>query len=506
MQKCGAFSLGGWVVDTNFLIAYAERCRSLAENADEFTKRRLLDLAAHYDKRLAGAGPSVDQGYGGNTLDTTAAAPSVALATDSGLAGDGITRIGTVNIAGLEAGATWQYAVNGGSFITGTGASFTLTGDGPKAVLVHQTDAAGNVSADASLNFTLDTTAAAPSVALATDSGLAGDGITRIGTVNVTGLETGATYQYAVNGGAFVTGTGTSFTLTGDGPKAVLVHDSDVAGNVSADASLSFTLDTIAATPAIALGADSGLAGDGITKIGTVDVTGAMDEAPAVIKNIKTDFGAACNGVDSDYAAFQAFNAWALQWQQSHSGLIELDIPSGSICMFSQSGEGSWFAKGIKQLLVKGYGATLSDDNGAGGGFFLGGGGIESGNGGFGYTDSWTARAATVSAGSDFIVLLDPSRASIFSVGTWALITGLDLMGYGSPPNPQFFEYVQITGIDPTTGQVTFAAPLKNSYEINVAELLVWHAGTAARPGRSCDAVRARSLVGHRSRIRRSHH
>jgi len=45
-------------MDTNFLKAHAERCRSLAENADEFTKRRLLDLAAKYDKRLAGAGPS----------------------------------------------------------------------------------------------------------------------------------------------------------------------------------------------------------------------------------------------------------------------------------------------------------------------------------------------------------------------------------------------------------------------------------------------------------------
>jgi hypothetical protein len=45
-------------VDTNFLKAYAERCRSLAENADEFTKRRLLDLAANYDKRLMRAGPS----------------------------------------------------------------------------------------------------------------------------------------------------------------------------------------------------------------------------------------------------------------------------------------------------------------------------------------------------------------------------------------------------------------------------------------------------------------
>ena len=46
-------------MDMNFLRAHADRCRSLAENADEFTKRRLLDLAANYDKRLAAAGPSV---------------------------------------------------------------------------------------------------------------------------------------------------------------------------------------------------------------------------------------------------------------------------------------------------------------------------------------------------------------------------------------------------------------------------------------------------------------
>ena len=46
-------------MDSNFLKAYAERCRSLAENADEFTKRRLLDLAAHYDKRPRAAEPSV---------------------------------------------------------------------------------------------------------------------------------------------------------------------------------------------------------------------------------------------------------------------------------------------------------------------------------------------------------------------------------------------------------------------------------------------------------------
>src|SRR6185437_5104531 len=208
------------------------------------------------------------------TLDASAAAPAVALATDSGKAGDGVTNVGTVNVSGLEAGVSWEYAVNGGAFVAGIGSSFTLTGDGPKAVQVHQTDIAGNTSGDAPLTFTLDASAAAPAVALATDSGKAGDGITNVGTVNVSGLGAGASWEYAVNGGAFVAGTGSSFTLTGDGPKTVLVHQTDIAGNISGDTSLTFTLDASAAAPAVALATDSGKAGDGVTNVGTVNVSG----------------------------------------------------------------------------------------------------------------------------------------------------------------------------------------------------------------------------------------
>jgi hypothetical protein len=36
---------------SSFLKEQANRCRSLAENADPFIKRRLLDLAASYDVR-----------------------------------------------------------------------------------------------------------------------------------------------------------------------------------------------------------------------------------------------------------------------------------------------------------------------------------------------------------------------------------------------------------------------------------------------------------------------
>lgn len=38
-------------VDSSFLKELADRCRTLAENTDQFTKRRLLDLAAKYDDR-----------------------------------------------------------------------------------------------------------------------------------------------------------------------------------------------------------------------------------------------------------------------------------------------------------------------------------------------------------------------------------------------------------------------------------------------------------------------
>jgi hypothetical protein len=38
-------------MDSSVLNELANRCRSLAENADQFTKRRLLDLAAKYDAR-----------------------------------------------------------------------------------------------------------------------------------------------------------------------------------------------------------------------------------------------------------------------------------------------------------------------------------------------------------------------------------------------------------------------------------------------------------------------
>jgi hypothetical protein len=64
-------------MDANFLKAHAERCRLLAENADEFTKRRLLDLAAHYDKRVKAAEPSVTTRFLKTPINTRDAPPKI---------------------------------------------------------------------------------------------------------------------------------------------------------------------------------------------------------------------------------------------------------------------------------------------------------------------------------------------------------------------------------------------------------------------------------------------
>lgn len=100
---------------------------------------------------------------------------ALALATDSGSSNsDGITNVGTVNVTGLEAGATWEYSTDNGStwtaggwpaLGTGTGTSFTLSEGtyAAGAIQVRQTDVAGKVQttsmATNAAQIVVDTTA-----------------------------------------------------------------------------------------------------------------------------------------------------------------------------------------------------------------------------------------------------------------------------------------------------------------------------------------------------------
>ncbi|WP_232467296.1 beta strand repeat-containing protein, partial [Burkholderia ubonensis] len=203
------------------------------------------------------------------TLDTSAAAPGVALTTDSGSsASDHITNVGTLNVTGVESGATVQYSVDNGAHWN---TSFSAV-EGVNNVQVRQIDVAGNTSSATSFSFTLDTSAAAPGVALTTDSGSsASDHITNVGTLSLTGIETGATVQYSVDSGAH---WNTSFSAV-EGVNNVQVRQTDIAGNTSSATSFSFTLDTSAAAPGVALTTDSGSSAvDHVTNVGTLNLTG----------------------------------------------------------------------------------------------------------------------------------------------------------------------------------------------------------------------------------------
>ena len=181
------------------------------------------------------------------TVDKTvpAAATKITLDTDTGIATDNITSDGTINITGtLEAKAHWEYSVDDGKTfksVVNTDASFVVpasaTAYAANQIQVKQVDLAGNSSAVTKLAtaLTVDDTAIVPSIALATDSGTPNDGITNVGTVNVTGIETGAKWQYST-GGDFIDGTGTSFDLPAGfiyDAGQVTVRQTDIAGNES---------------------------------------------------------------------------------------------------------------------------------------------------------------------------------------------------------------------------------------------------------------------------------
>ncbi|MCX7264309.1 MAG: Ig-like domain-containing protein [Burkholderiales bacterium] len=176
-----------------------------------------------------------------------------------------------VNVSGLETGATWKYSTDAGTtWIAGTGTSFTLTGDGVKSVTVRQTDTAGNVGANATtLAFTIDTTVAAPTVALTTDTGTsATDKITSNGALTVSGADGSATVEYSSNGTSGWSATAPTATV---GSNTVYAHQTDAAGNVSAaSTALTFTLDT-AAPVAQSMAASSTATTIALTYDGNID-------------------------------------------------------------------------------------------------------------------------------------------------------------------------------------------------------------------------------------------
>ena len=75
----------------------------------------------------------------------------------------------------------------------------------------------------------------------------------------------------------------------------------------------------------------------------------------------------------------------------------------------------------------------------------------------------YTARFAEVSAGAVSLTLLTAADAAKFKVDQLVMVTGLTLMPWGWPPNPENVEYHRITAINGNV--LTLAKPLRFSYK-----------------------------------------
>ena len=213
------------------------------------------------------------------TLDTVdPTAPTVALANDTGSSGtDKITDNASLALIGVECGATVEYSIDGGSNWSTSAPTLAQLAQGSNTVEVRQTDLAGNVSTPTSFAFTLDTVdPAAPTVALANDTGSSGsDQVTNDPSLTLTGIESGATVEYSLDGGSNWSTSAPTLAQLVQGSNTVEVRQTDVAGNVSSAGSLTFTLDTSTAAPGVALTTDSGSsASDHITNVGTLALSG----------------------------------------------------------------------------------------------------------------------------------------------------------------------------------------------------------------------------------------
>ncbi|MCX8519791.1 MAG: Ig-like domain-containing protein, partial [Methylophilaceae bacterium] len=256
-------------------------------------------------------GPTVNATY---TYNGSAPPPALSLLFDSGAdANDRNTNVATVNVVGVAVNAHWQYRRDGGSWIDGSGTSFMLT-EGSHSYAVRQQDLAGN-SSDSSVDITfiLDTMVTSPSLILVSDTGvMANDGITSNATINVTGLETGATWQYKIDNTAiWSSGSGNSFTASA-GEHTYSVRQTDLAGNVS-DASVArFTfLSGPPVSPTLTLASDTGIAAtDNVTANPTIKVSGLMNGASW---QYKVDTNTWVTGTGSSFTATSGSHAYRVQ-------------------------------------------------------------------------------------------------------------------------------------------------------------------------------------------------
>ena len=264
---------------------------------------------------VAGNVSSASASYG-VTIDTSVAKPTLTLATDSGSSGsDALTNVKTVNVGNIEAGAGWEYQVDGGAWTRGNLKLSDVTlaalggtiagGWSPgslKAAAVDLQTTSGNTKTvwlvgfdggntkGVQLDFAEDAngrlTARVNQAAFASGDHRSDWATTGKTTVDIATGDSASGYGLkglTINGvpgagGGYLnlgrTAVGDAFLLS-EGEHKYLVRQTDMAGNVSAaSAAYSFTLDTSAIAPIVELLNDTGASvTDLITKDSTLGLS-----------------------------------------------------------------------------------------------------------------------------------------------------------------------------------------------------------------------------------------
>jgi hypothetical protein len=299
------------------------------------------------------------------TLYTVLAIPTVELTINSGDKSDTISNAAALTFSTAAPDVTRTYTLNGAASAT----YVAPTADGVYTMVVTDVDSAQDTES-VSYSFTLDTTLAAPTLALVTDSGTASDRISNVAGLALSAAAADVTRTYTVNGVAV-----DALDPATDGPYAIVVKDTDQAGNEKS-VSLSFTLDTNLTTPTLNLdhGITDGIANSAAmtfnapdsdaTRVYTitsngVGVSSASYVAPKVsgfyqVAVTDTDTAGNVASASLDFTLeiigktvdFQAYH-----WK-SHALLGDVVISDGSQTVTTENGLGQFTAVTESTLLV----------------------------------------------------------------------------------------------------------------------------------------------------------
>ncbi|UXH77086.1 hypothetical protein [Roseateles amylovorans] len=172
--------------------------------------------------------------------------PELALINDTGMSPtDGLTHDGTISVTGLANDAPWYYRVNGSATWTlGTHAQIPAEAlkDGSNVVEVYQQGDDPDTVVIKTLVVQLDQTA--PDAPVLTINSAA-PVLNASGSVNLSQLEAGGTWEWRVDGGDWHHGQGSALPSTDllQGSQRVDVRQTDGAGNVSNIQSLDLSVD-----------------------------------------------------------------------------------------------------------------------------------------------------------------------------------------------------------------------------------------------------------------------